>query len=174
MSEDRDGIALPCNEVWEFLRQLPADCPETKLYGVVDDLTNMLAHVTLHRDWQRGSLHGVQRLVIRKKMRLYFGHVFPHKGKVMPDAKKERMVARETEALAELRKLSITAHIVNSVSYQLSQLRRLTADFVKTAPYDDLAMKFLKHIWNADLKKEAKDIMEDANFDTEAHRKGDF
>ncbi|KPA35391.1 hypothetical protein FLAG1_11910 [Fusarium langsethiae] len=80
------------------------------------------------------------------------------------------MGARERESLAELRKLSFGAHVVNSVASTLGEVGRLTPEFIKAAPYDDLAMKFLKHMWNTDLKKESEDIMEDPKFDTEVHR----
>jgi hypothetical protein len=170
MSKDTDQLFSYLKNVEELLRCLPTNHPVEKLDKIISQLSTMLSLAKLHRDWQVGSSHGMQRLSMRRKMRNYFSYVLPHT--VTKDTKRPT-TKREAETYEVLRALKIRAQLLNSISFNLDDAKKLPPKDARIIRgYDDVVMKFLKSIWSPDFETEAKCIMKDANFNTTKYDQG--
>ncbi|EXL39359.1 hypothetical protein FOCG_18032 [Fusarium oxysporum f. sp. radicis-lycopersici 26381] len=175
MSEKEKELDAALNKVQTLLNDLPTDYPIEKLEELEKNLSSKLALVQLHRDWQQGSLEGIQHENIRSRMRNYFGYAYPHKRKTKSESATKRETKKDGQIREELKKHGIRPQLLNSVSYKLEDVKtKLKLEFVKKAPFEELATKFLESRWNAEFQKTANSIMKDPHYETEELLEGDF
>ncbi|KAM5359007.1 hypothetical protein ACJA88_014823 [Fusarium oxysporum] len=167
MSEKEKELDAALNKVQTLLNDLPTDYPIERLEELEKNLSSKLALVQLHRDWQQGSLEGIQHQNIRSRMRKYFGYAYPHKRKTKSESAAKRETKKDGQIREELKKHGIRPQLLNSVSYKLENINKLKLEFVEKAPFEELATKFLESRWNAEFQETANSIMKDPHYETE-------
>ncbi|EWZ78831.1 hypothetical protein FOCG_18078 [Fusarium oxysporum f. sp. radicis-lycopersici 26381] len=167
MSEKEKELDAALNKIQTLLNDLPTNYPIERLEELEKNLSSKLALVQLHRDWQQGSLEGIQHQNIRSRMRKYFGYAYPHKRKTKSESATKRETKKDGQIREELKKHGIRPQLLNSVSYKLENINKLKLEFVEKAPFEELATKFLESRWNAEFQETANSIMKDPHYETE-------
>ncbi|KAG7001612.1 hypothetical protein FocnCong_v011438 [Fusarium oxysporum f. sp. conglutinans] len=151
MFENTNQVDPPLSTALEYLCNLPTNYSEAKLEAAERCLSQMSALTKLHRAWQLGCSRGIKSEQILKRMKAYFKYVFNPESCNAKTATQKDLIL-----LGALKNVSIAAHLLNSVTYTIKELREVGLDIIEQMAQLHLTAKFLVLIWNDGFKRMAK------------------
>ncbi|KAI3572101.1 hypothetical protein IWW34DRAFT_637943 [Fusarium oxysporum f. sp. albedinis] len=162
-----DDLREAAKSVHKSLYVLPTNCPAKDLDDVIVYLTKSLALAKVHRDWSLGIKEGLSKNYRTKRMNNYF-KLLCALGEEANNT--EKTFQRNTHKFSHnySKEIPVLSHLINSVSYNRENARRIDPDMVDVMKDENMHTKFVpilsshedfrEHAWSITTKKEFKTL----------------